>query len=234
MKINIISNDKRYKYLNEMLQKDGYESKIISIYQKVNADVVILPVKKEHSEAELLELFSSLDKETLVLSPYGKNAVNYAEAESFLKENAYLTAEGAICLYYTEIKETLFNKKAVILGYGRIAKYLAKMLKSQGAKAFAYARREEIKVEMILDGINSIGLDEIRSLSPDVIFNTIPFEIFTEKTEIPRIELASVSGFKYKENVINGGGLPGKMFPKTASEIIYKVIKPILTAKEKS
>ncbi len=232
MKISIISSDKRYQYLNKMLQADGYESNILSIYQKTDADVVILPVKKEHSEVELLELFSRLKKETIILSPYGKNALNYTSSESFLKENAYLTAEGAISLYYSEIKETLLNKKAIILGYGRIAKYLAKMLKSQGASVYAYARRAEVKSEITLDGINSIELDEISVLVPDVIFNTIPYEIFTQKTSATRIELASVSGFKYKENVINGGGLPGKMFPKTAAEIIYKAIKPILTAKE--
>ena len=234
MKINIISSDKRYNYLNEMLKKDGYESKICRISDKSKTDIVILPVKKEHSEAELLELYARLDKNTLVLSPYGKNAINYAKDEAFLKENAYLTAEGAICLYYMQMMETLLDKKIVILGYGRIAKYLAKMLKGQGAIVYAYARRSEVKREMLLDGISSIELEEINSINPSAIFNTIPFEIYKYETKATKIELASVNGFKYKGNVINGGGLPGKMFPKTAAEIIYKAIKPILTAKEKT
>ena len=114
MKINIFSSDKRYEYLCKMLNNDGHESKICRIYDKTKADVIILPVKKEHSEVELLELFSRQDKNTLVLSPYGRNATNYAQEESFLKENAYLTAEGAISLYYTEQKETLLNKKIAI------------------------------------------------------------------------------------------------------------------------
>ncbi len=232
MKINIFSSDKRYEYLSTMLKNDGYESKICRIYDKSSADIVILPVKKEHSEAELLDLFARLEKSTMVLSPYGKNAINYAQGEAFLKENAYLTAEGAICLYYNEQKETLLNKKVVILGYGRIAKYLAKMVKSQGAIPYAYARRGEVKAEIILDGIKSIELDEIDTLKPNVIFNTIPYEVYKKETNATKIELASISGFKFNKNVINGGGLPGKMFPKTAAEIIYKAIKPILTAKE--
>lgn len=234
MKISIISNDKRYYYLNEFLKKDGYESKICRIYDKSDADIVILPVKKEHSELELIELFSRLDKSTIVLSPYGKNTINYAQSEAFLKKNAYLTAEGAICLYYNEKQETLLSKKAVILGYGRIAKYLSKMLKGQGANVYAFARRDEVKSEIILDGINSVELDEIESLNPDVIFNTIPAEIYSYESNVTKIELASKSGFKYNKNVINGGGLPGKMFPKTAAKIIYEEIKPILTSKEKA
>ena len=234
MKINIISNDKRYYYLNEMLKKDGYESKICRIYDKSYADIVILPVKKEHSELELLELFSRLDKNTIILSPYGKNAINYAQGEAFLKKNAYLTAEGALCLYYNEKQETLLDKKTVVLGYGRIGKYLAKMLKGQGAMVYAFARRNEVKAEIILDGIKSIELDEIEAINPDIIYNTIPEEIYSYETKATKIELASKSGFKYSKNVINGGGLPGKMFPKTAAEIIYGEIKPILTSKEKA
>lgn len=234
MKISIISSDKRYHYLNEMLKNDGYESKISKIYDKSYADIVVLPVKKEHSELELIELFSRLDKSTIVLSPYGINAINYAQSEAFLKKNAYLTAEGAICLYYNEIQETLLGKQTVVLGYGRIAKYLSKMLKGQGANVYVFARRDEIKAEVILDGINSIELDDIESINPNVIFNTIPAEIYNYETKATKIELASKNGFKYNKNVINGSGLPGKMFPKTASKIIYEEIKPILTSKEKA
>ena len=232
MKINIISNDKRYYYLNEMLKNKGYESKICKIYDEFNADVVILPVKKEHSDLELFELFDRLDKNTLLLSSYGKNNINYAKSEGFLKKNAFLTAEGALCLYYNEIKQTLFYKKIVILGYGRIGKYLAKMLKNQGAAVFVYARRDEVKTEIALDGYNVVELQEINDVLPFAIFNTVPQEVFVERTDAFKIELASKSGFKYRENVINGSGLPGKLFPKSAAKIIYDEIIPILTSKE--
>ena len=36
----------------------------------------------------------------------------------------------------------LQGKKIAVLGYGRIGKYLSKMLKNQGASVFVYARRK--------------------------------------------------------------------------------------------
>ena len=108
------------------------------------------------------------------------------------------------------------------------------MLKSQGATVYVFARRPEIKAEIVLDGFNSIELDEIKKIKPFVIFNTIPQEIFLDKIEAYKIELASTNGFRYSDGVINGRGLPGKMFPKAAAEILYYTIKPILTAREKA
>ena len=138
MKISIVSNDERYIYLNEILNKAGFDSKICEINELDSPEVVILSVRKEHSDKELEEIFSRVSPTTLVLSPYSVKNPNclvydYTRGEAFLKKNAYLTAEGAICLYYNTVKKTLQGKKIAVLGYGRIGKYLSKMLKNQGA-----------------------------------------------------------------------------------------------------
>ena len=233
MKISIVSNDKRYFYLNEILQAKGYDSKICGINELDESDVIILSVRKEHTDGELERIFSKATESTLILSPNSVEnpcctVFDYTKGEAFLKKNAYLTAEGAICLYYNEIKESLRGKSIAVLGYGRIGKYLSKMLKNQGAKVFVYARRKEVKEEIELDGFISVEIDEIPT-DVDTIFNTAPEEIYLRDTKAHKIELASKSGFKYRENVINGSGLPGKMFPKTAAEYIYDEIKTILT-----
>ncbi len=238
MKISIVSRDKRYFYLNELLNSDGYDSKICDISEVENPEIIILSVRKEHSEGELEEIFNKATPSTLILTPNSiKNPIctvfDYTKNEAFLRKNAYLTAEGAICLYYNEIKETLHGKRVAVLGYGRIGKYLSKMLKGQGASVYVYARRSEVKAEIKLDGFTQVELNEIPD-SVDAIFNTAPEEIFKKETNAHKIELASKGGFKYKENVINGAGLPGKMFPKTAAKYIYEEIKPILTIQERT
>ena len=53
MIINIVSSDKRYFYLNKMLNDSGYCSKIVSSEENVKCDFLILSVKNDLSEEEL-------------------------------------------------------------------------------------------------------------------------------------------------------------------------------------
>lgn len=226
MNITIISKDKRYEYLNESLIRLGYNSKIANITDKIEADILILSVRKEYTDSEYKSLLSK-SKIKKILSPnYMKNAIDYTDNETFLKKNAYLTAEGAITLYYNEAKETLLNKNVLILGYGRIAKYLSKMLKALNCKVSVYARRKEVQNEIELDGYNAVSL---KNDNYNIVFNTIPSIVINDSMldNCMCIELAN--GFSNKSNVINGNGIPGKMFPKTASNIILDAILPYLT-----
>ncbi len=225
MNITIISNDKRYEYLNEQLNELEYNSKLANINDTIDTDMLILSVRKEYTDNEYNSLFER-SKIKIVLSPkYIENSIDYTDNEDFLKKNAYLTAEGAIALYYNEVKETLLNKKVLILGYGRIGKYLSKMLKALNCNVSVFARRKDVQNEIVLDGYNSA---QLKNDNYDVVFNTIPTVIVkNEFNDCTCIELAN--GFSNKENVINGNGIPGKMFPKTASKIILDAILPYLS-----
>ncbi len=226
MKITIVSNDKRYFYLSEELIKLGYACEIAKINEQISTDILILPVRKEYSDLEYKRLIEQSAINTILSPKYIRNAIDYTDNEVYLKQNAYLTAEGAICLYYDATRETLHSKKVLALGYGRIGKYLTKMLKGLNCDVYAYARRKEAQNEIILDGYKSVGLD---SSDYDVVFNTIP-EIIVKDGQFKNsvcIELAN--GFENKENVINGSGIPGKMFPKTASKIILDAIMPYIS-----
>ena len=225
MNITIISNDKRYEYLNEQLNELEYNSKLANLNDTIDTDILILSVRKEYTDNEYNSLFKRSKIKKVFSSNYIKNSIDYTDNEDFLKKNAYLTAEGAITLYYNEVQETLLNKKVLILGYGRIGKYLSKMLKSLNCNVSVYARGKEIQNEIVLDGYNSAPL---KNNNYDVVFNTIPSNIVSNEFEnCICIELAN--GFLNKEKVINGNGIPGKMFPKTASKIILDAILPYLT-----
>jgi hypothetical protein len=225
MNITIISNDKRYEYLNEQLNELGYNSKLANINDTIDTDILILSVRKEYTDVEYNSLFERSKIKTVLAPKYIDNSIDYTDNEVFLKKNAYLTAEGAITLYYNEVKETLLNKKVLILGYGRIGKYLSKMLKSLNSDVSVYARRKEIQNEIVLDGYKSVAF---QNDNYDVVFNTVPTTMINDEFKsCVCIELAN--GFVNKENVINGNGIPGKMFPKTASTIILDAILPYLS-----
>ena len=226
MNITIISNDKRYEYLNEQLNELGYDSKIADITDEIVTDILILSVKKEFTDVEYNSLLKRSEIKKILSPNYVENAIDYTDNEKFLKENAYLTAEGAITLYYNEVKETLFNKRVLILGYGRIAKYLAKMLNSLNCNVYVYARRNEVKNEIFLDGYANANLEENNY---DVVFNTIPQVIVKGDMFINSFRIELANGYEKKEGLINGNGIPGKMFPKTASKVILDAILPHLT-----
>ncbi len=224
MSITIISKDKRYEYLNESLNKSGYNSKIANITDTIETDILILSVRKEYTDSEYNSLLSK-SKIKKILSPnYIDNSIDYTDNETFLKKNAYLTAEGAITLYYNEVKETLLNKKILILGYGRIGKYLAKMLKFLNCDVSIFARRKEVQNEISLDGYKPVKL---KNDGYDLVFNTIP-QIIADNEFKDSICIELANGFENKENIIKGNGIPGKMFPKTASEIILDAILPYI------
>lgn len=225
MEITIISSDKRYAYLNESLNRLGYNSKIADINDKIDTDIIIMSVRKEYSDKEYEGLLKNSSYKKILSPKYIEKAIDYTDNEAFLKKNAYLTAEGAICLYYNEIKETLLNKSVLILGYGRIAKYLAKMLRALNCRVSIYARRQEVREEIILDGYT---YTELGIGNYDIVFNTIPQKVVKMGMykNSCRIELAN--GFESREDVINGNGIPGRMFPKSASNIILEAILPYI------
>ena len=99
------------------------------------------------------------------------------------------------------------------------------MLKSLNCDVSVHARRKEIQNEIVLEGYKSVAF---QNDNYDVVFNTVPTTIINDEFKnCICIELAN--GFVNKENLINGNGIPGKMFPKTASKIILESILPYLS-----
>lgn len=226
MKISIISKDERYKLLNEELNCLGYDSKINEITDCIRADVLILSVRKEFNSREYNELLKKSEIKTILAPKYIDNSIDYTDNEEFLKKNAYLTAEGAISLYYNTVRETLLSKRVLILGYGRISKYLSKILKGLNCDVSIFARRKEVQNEIILDGFKPTTL---KNDGYDIVFNTIPEPIVLDNEFESCICIELANGFITKDKVINGNGLPGKMFPKVSSKFILEAILPYIS-----
>jgi dipicolinate synthase subunit A len=166
---------------------------------------------------------------------------DYYEREALQIKNAIPTAEGALAIAINELPVTVQNCTVLITGYGRVARSLAIRLHLLGAKVFAAARSGRDLALAESDGCIPIKLDAYKKepIGTDIIFNTVPTMIFDRelqnklKKSTLIVELASGnSGVEMKVNsgirIISAQGLPGKLSPFTAGEIIFDAIKDIL------
>lgn len=164
---------------------------------------------------------------------------DYYQREDLTLSNAFLTAEGAVSIAVSESDFSLIGSKILILGNGRIGKALSHILMGFGAKLAVSARKSADFSFIRSNGLEALNTADVKPrLSEfDVIFNTIPkmilgaHELSEVKNGAVIIDLASAPGgvdFQFAEKnkikAIHALGLPSKISPKTASEIILEAV----------
>ncbi len=171
----------------------------------------------------------------------GIRVYDYYEREEFAVANAIPSAEGAIFTAMSELRITLHGAKALVVGYGRIGKMLARRLDALGSDVTATARRASDLEWIKSDRIRAHDTRRLAELLGrerfDVIFSTVPTLVLTERElrkispETLVIDLASTPGGidisaarGLGIRVIRALSLPGKYSPVTAGEIIADVI----------
>jgi dipicolinate synthase subunit A len=168
---------------------------------------------------------------------------DYYEREELLISNAIPTSEGAIQIAMEELQSTIYGQNILIIGYGRISKVLIKSLLALGAKVEVATRNYSDMAWIEITNCKAILISNLdQHLNKyNIIFNTVPHIILNSnnlkflKKDCLIIDLASKPGgvdFKKAEELniksIWALGLPGKVAPKTAGEIIAKTILNIL------
>ena len=153
--------------------------------------------------------------------------------------NAVSTAEGTIKIAIEETPRNLHRSNILILGFGRIGKVLANMLKGLGVNVSCEARKnsdlawikaygyEPIPISTLKDNLNRF----------DVIINTIPYIILDKenlenvKRDALVIDLASNPGGvdrdaikELKIKFIWALSLSGKVSPITSAEFIKETL----------
>lgn len=262
--ILICGGDKRQEYMYRyMLDKGlnvstfalGEDSKI-TIDDIKKYDVVIFPVPvtrdgeylNASSKVKLADIMGQLDENQIVLGGMcnGYDMIDYYKDESFQMQNAVPTAEGAIQLAMENTDFTINGSCCAVLGYGRIGKVMAAMLKSLGAKVTVCARNpKDISLARAF-GFETMHINHLENMGMfDIIFNTVPKTVMdstvlgSTKSNVLLIELASKpygidmeATQKLGKKVIIASGLPGKVAPKTAGKILCDVIMDILIGLE--
>lgn len=170
--------------------------------------------------------------------------IDYLKREELAVANAVPTAEGALALAMANREETIFGSTVLVTGFGRIAKILSGYLLALGARVQVACRKKSDLKWAEIRGFIPVDITDPSALcnavsNSDIIFNTVPAEIFGEtelsafKAGAVYMELASSDGIKKGADsslitVITARGLPGRAAPKTAGKIIADTIENIL------
>lgn len=175
----------------------------------------------------------------MVISPPWDPSARYARREEYQIAIARLTAEGAIALLRPETG--LSGAHILLLGYGRIARLLARELQKAGALVTAAARSGEQRAWAEAEGIEALPLDALSGALDrfDVIIGTIPAPVLTEpllalvRKDALLLELASAPGgidaaaaHERGLRYIRAPGLPAKYAPERAAVILRDAVYP--------
>lgn len=173
----------------------------------------------------------------MVISPPWDPSARYARREEYQIANARLTAEGAVALLRPETG--LSGAHVLLLGYGRIARLLARELQKAGALVTAAARSGEQRAWAEAEGIEALPLDALSGALDrfDVIIGTIPAPVLTEpllalvRKDALLLELASAPGgidaaaaHERGLRYIRAPGLPAKYAPERAAVILRDAV----------
>ncbi len=171
------------------------------------------------------------------LQTKGVRCVSFLELEGYLLSNAEITAEGAVYLLLHHLQRTLSGAKILVIGYGRIGRFLAGKLRFLGAGVTVSARRNEQLAELKIRGYQTEMTGEYRNglEDYDAVVNTVPSVIMTTrqaetlKENCVLLELASLPGgfpkaVQETRNVVMAQALPGKTAPETAGKNLAEAV----------
>ena len=149
----------------------------------------------------------------------------------FTAQNADITARCALRLAAGHLKQTYRDLPVLILGWGRIGKCLARLLRGLDAEVCVFARKPADRAMLKGLGYDTITEAELKSALSgfSVVFNTAPSPLLSrEMTALCPgcllIDLASQPGIQ-GDNVLWARGLPGKMAPESAGKLIAETIQ---------
>ncbi len=144
----------------------------------------------------------------------------------YLARNAAITAECALQVAADHMETTFTDSPALIIGWGRIGKCLAQLLRALGTDVTVAARKETDRAMLQGLGYRAVEIESIPAYLSKVklIYNTVPAMIIhKEHTALWRtsvwIDLASKPGIEGND-VIWARGLPGIYAPESSGKLI--------------
>lgn len=192
-------------------------------------------------EKQLDTLLSSLPRNITIwggnLAHPGLNrfkVVDLLKDDRYLCGNAEITAECALKLGLPLLHTSPQDSPVLIIGWGRIGKHLARLLKQYGYPVTVAARNAASRQEAAALGFNCSDICSLVPLLPcfRLVYNTVPSMILTEDISAlchncVKIDLASCPGIAGKD-VIWARGLPGIHAPEQSGILIAETILRLL------
>ena len=165
--------------------------------------------------------------------------VDLLEDEPLVLKNALATAEAALSILIAQTDITLHKSRVLLLGYGRIAQFLARYLQALGALVTVAARNPTARAKAVADNCTAMDFTELDPylLHYEIIVNTVPALVLDKQRllKVDRdcylLDLASNPGgidfnaAKTLQLQTNHAlALPGKYSPKSAAAYIEQKV----------
>lgn len=161
--------------------------------------------------------------------------VDLLEDPDYLAQNAYITAEAALNIALPRLPCLLRGCEALILGWGRIGKCLAQLLKSMDATVTVAARQASHRSILRAMGYGAVDIPNLEKALPccRMVFNTVPQMLLPESSlmlcreDCVKIDLASRPGMT-GPGVITARGLPGLHKPESSGKLIAQALTRLI------
>lgn len=170
------------------------------------------------------------------------------ERDDIAIANSIPTAEATLQIAMEETNRTIHRANVLITGYGRVGKTMAHLFHQMGATVTVAARKEADIASIRALTYNAVPIHQMNQAlqQAEIIINTVPVKLFGNK-ELPIIDadtliidVASKPGgvdFSLAEalqiKTIHALGLPGKVAPKTAGDVLADVLISLWTKDNK-
>lgn len=174
---------------------------------------------------------------------FGIRVIELAEVDEIATLNSIPTAEGALQRAMEELPVTIHGTRTAVLGFGRCAVTLVRMLQALGADTHVIARNPAQLARAYEMGAHALPWDRLATVLPQcrLIFNTVPARVL-DRPILERLDRDSViidiasapGGIDFDAARALGIkaflelGLPGRVAPKTAGEILARCVPPLL------
>lgn len=233
MRICVVGGDARFARLRLALREYGKARGAAYIFGEEKAlDAWETPLQPE----DLAMIFSA--KERVI---GGKGAVALLREESFLRENACLTAEGALVAAASRAPFALLGSVCLVVGYGRIGAALVDRLVGLGAKPVVYSRRAEGRLRAMARGAQAVESLPQALAQANFVFSTPPDLLLTKdvlqyaRKEARIVDLASApygvdlaAAQEMGLEAWRESGVPGRYCPDSAAEALERAVKAVI------
>ena len=222
---HIPEKNKALEYAAQNLAEAG-----ITLSPTLCNDVTHILLPTPTPEDMITEILPRIPKGAVVIGGnLNDRGIDLLKDEEYLAKNAMITAHCAIKLALEHIDGTISDGSILIVGWGRIAKCLAQLLRGLGCNTTIAARKETSRAIVSALGFTSIPIEKIVINEYTLIYNTVPAQILdANKTDATIIELASKQGIR-GNGIVDGRGLPGKYAPRSSGKLIADTIIKYIT-----
>ena len=245
-----IGTDKRMSLCSKIMSERGYTCRAVKmdtyteelkqVLIDFSPDNIVFPIHqiKGTIPLELInegtQLYTGAASDAWI-TPFEQAEIlvhRYLHEEQFIWENARLTAEALVSVYYTRTGRTISGKSFYVAGYGRVGKMVADVLASLGGQVSVIARSDGQLAEAAARGFKIGELKNMFEVDSCLI-NTIPSQWLSIKsdTNLLIFDLASLpgclTGATMPEYYTLLPGLPGKYFPLDAATALAGALERI-------